>query len=205
MSTFSSFQHCRSLGAAVLVFAILVCVPASFAQTPVPADSSTSANTSANASTTDRAVAADSAAVQSVYERMTLAYELLDVDAAAELYAEEARYILPDSEREVVEGRENIRDIFASFFKAARIRQAEITIEFRFLSREVYDNVAHDVGYYRVTGRREGDPVSTSTGKFATVLRRSDDGTWRFITDAYSPAPDSAFDALAPVPSTFTP
>ncbi len=198
MSTFSSFQHRRSLLVAVLMVAVLLVsviwgVPVSFAQTS-PADSSVSATLSA----TNNASATDSAAVQTVYERMTLAYELLDVDAAAEVYAEDARYILPDPEREVVEGRENIRDIFASFFKAARMRQAEITIEFRFVSRDVYGDVAHDVGYYRVTGRQEGEPVSTSTGKFATVLRRSDDGTWRFVTDAYSPAPDSAFDAVEP-------
>lgn len=149
--------------------------------------------------------ASDSAAVQSAYDRMTLAYEMLDVDAAAQVYAEDARYILPDPERDVVEGRENIRDIFASFFRSARMRQAEITIEFRFVSRELYGDVAHDVGYYRVTGRRKGDPLSTSTGKFATVLRRSDDGMWRFVTDAYSPAPDAAFDALDPVSSTLQP
>jgi uncharacterized protein (TIGR02246 family) len=176
--------------ALVLAFITAPLTPTSHAQ-----DASSGAN----------AASSDSAAVQAVYERMTLAYELLDVDAAANLYAEDACYVLPDSDRKVVEGRENIREIFVSFFEAARMRQAEISIEFRFVRRSVHGEVAHDVGYYRVTGRREGDPVSTSTGKFATVLRRADDGTWRFITDAYSPAPDSAFDALDPVPSTLQP
>lgn len=181
---------------APLVALLLALTMAAFAPTSEAQDTSLSGSS---------ATPDDSAAVQAVYERMTLAYELLDVDAAADLYAEDARYILPDPERDVVEGRDNIREIFASFFKAARMRQAEITIEFRFVSRQIFGDVAHDVGYYRVTGRREGDPVSTSTGKFATVLRRSDDGTWRFITDAYSPAPDAAFDALDPVSSSITP
>ena len=175
---------------------MLPCASTTFAQNLPTPDS--------NASATD-STTAESAEVQAAYDRMTLAYELLDVDAAAGVYTEEARYILPDPERDVVEGRENIREIFDSFFKAARMRQAEITIEFRFVSRDIYDDMAHDVGYYRVTGRRKGETVSTSTGKFATVLRRSEDGMWRFVTDAYSPAPDSSFEMLDPVSSTVKP
>lgn len=196
MSTYSPLYRSVLLLAAVLALTTIPHGATTFAQNLHDPDSRISAADS---------TMADSAAVQSAYERVMLAYELLDVDAAAGVYAEEARYILPDPEREVVEGRENIREIFASFFNAARMRQAEITIEFRFVSREMYDDVAHDVGYYRVTGRRKGETVSTSTGKFATVLRRSEDGMWRFMTDAYSPAPDSAFDALDPVPSTVKP
>lgn len=196
MSMFYPFHCSVSLLAAAFALVMLPCASTTFAQNLPTPDS----NSPATDSTT-----AESAGVQAAYDRMTLAYELLDVDAAASAYAEEARYILPDPEREVVEGRESIREVFDSFFRAARMRQAEITIEFRFVSRNIYDDMAHDVGYYRVTGRRKGEIVSTSTGKFATVLSRSEDGMWRFMTDAYSPAPDSAFDALDRVPSTVRP
>jgi len=43
--------------------------------------------------------------------------------------------------------------------------------------------------------------MSASTGKFSTVLRRMDDDRWRFVVDAYSPAPHEAYDALAPADS----
>lgn len=141
------------------------------------------------------------AGVEAVYERMSLAYELRDADAVADLYAEDAHYILPDEERRVVTGRDAIRDIFADFFQAVALQQSELTIDFRFVRRSQEGDVAYDVGYYRVRVLREGEEMSASTGKFSTVLRRMDDGRWRFVVDAYSPAPHKAYDALAPADS----
>lgn len=140
--------------------------------------------------------------VAAVYERMSLSYELRDADAVADLYAEDAQYILPDADQEVVNGRDAIRDIFAAFFEAVALQQQELSIDFRFLRRDQHGDVAYDVGYYRVSVSRKGEEMSASTGKFSTVLRRMDDDRWRFVVDAYSPAPHEAYDALAPADST---
>lgn len=141
------------------------------------------------------------AGVDAVYERMSLSYELRDADAVADLYAENALYILPDADRDVVEGRDAIRDIFADFFEAVALQQQELSIAFRFLRQDHHGDVAYDVGYYRVSVSRKGKEMSASTGKFSTVLRRMDDDRWRFVVDAYSPAPREAYDALAPADS----
>jgi len=142
--------------------------------------------------------AGDTSGVQAVYDRVSLAYELGDVDAVADAYAEDARYLLPDEDRGVITGRDSIRAIFDGFFEAVALRQSELTIEFRFLDRRIDERVAYDVGYYRVRVLRDGTEMSASTGKFSTVLRKGPDGTWRFVVDAYSPAPHDAFDALEP-------
>jgi hypothetical protein len=52
------------------------------------------------------------------------------------------------------------------------------------------------VGIYQLTSApREGEP-SVSSGKFTTVLKWQDDGTWRFHVDGYSGTTEDAFEAL---------
>ncbi|PEN13709.1 hypothetical protein CRI94_06440 [Longibacter salinarum] len=145
-----------------------------------------------------QSVSTRSNSIQDAYDRITLAYELGDLDAIADIYAEDAMYILPDTNRGVVVGRDSIRAVYEGFFEAAALQQAQLTIDFRFVSRNMKGDIAYDVGYYRVRVLHDGEVTSASTGKFSTVLRRADNGQWRFVVDAYSKAPDEAYDALAP-------
>jgi len=139
------------------------------------------------------------AGVQDVYDRMTRSYELLDLEMVGQLYTKDASYILPSPEAEVLKGRERIQETFRGFFESIEENDASLRIDFRFVTRKVYGDVAHDIGYYRVTTSKDGAIQSRSTGKFATVIEKGDDGVWRFAVDAYSSAPDAAYDAIDPV------
>jgi len=138
------------------------------------------------------------AGVQDVYDRMTRSYELLDLEMVGQLYTEDASYILPSPETEVLKGRERIQETFRGFFESIEDNDASLRIDFRFVTRKVYGDVAHDIGYYRITTSKDGAVRSRSTGKFATVIEKGGDGVWRFAVDAYSSAPDAAYDALDP-------
>lgn len=138
------------------------------------------------------------AGVQDVYDRMTRSYELLDLEMVAQLYTEDASYILPSPEAEVLKGRERIQETFRGFFESIEDNDASLRIDFRFVTRKVYGDVAHDIGYYRVTTSKDGAVRSQSTGKFATVIEKGNDGVWRFAVDAYSSAPDAAYNVLGP-------
>lgn len=139
------------------------------------------------------------AGIDSVYARMSAAYDSLNLDAIANLYTEDAVYLPSDEEEALLHGREAVRDNFSDFFAQVKASGNQIGISFRVVKREVVDDVAYDAGYYQVDFTRPDGTSGTSTGKFATVLRRFDDGTWRFAVDAFSDAPEAAYDLATPI------
>ena len=136
------------------------------------------------------------AGVQDVYDRMSAAYESGDMQAIGNLYTEDAAYVIPNRRAPVISGRDSIVQQFEGFLGSVQERGATASIDFRFVKRSAGATRAHDVGYYRTTVTRNDSVLSRGTGKFATVLEKGSDGVWRFAVDAYTPAPDSLFEAM---------
>ncbi len=136
---------------------------------------------------------ADEAALDAVYARFSEAYEKLDPQIVANLYTEDARY-LSGGDGDMLRGRPAILDNFASFFTRSKENGVALRIEFRIVDRALSDDLAYDVGYYRLVSKKSDGEERTSVGKFVTVAKRQADGAWQFHVDSYSGAPVEAFD-----------
>jgi uncharacterized protein (TIGR02246 family) len=128
--------------------------------------------------------AAPSAEVDGIYQRFRAAYRALDLDAAANLYAEDALYLAPDSE--IVRGRPAIRKVFEGFFAAVKQRGGQLDITFQIVDRRSAGGVTYDVGLYTLRTTGHNGEVNAFPGKFVTVARKGPDGVWRFQLDSYS-------------------
>lgn len=132
--------------------------------------------------------------IDRVYQQFADAYDALDADQIAPLYAEDAHYVNANGEEGVRTGRDAILESFRSQFETARERGSDLSISFRIIDRAVDGDLAYDVGYYRFEAiPTEGDPFRAA-GKFVTVLQRGSDGRWQFVVDAFGDAPLTAFD-----------
>lgn len=132
--------------------------------------------------------------IQSVYEQFSNAYEELDSSIIKQLYAEDSYYLVPTPSEGVRTGRESIVQSFRTQFESARAQGTNLAISFRILQRDVSGNLAYDVGYYRYEATPEnGEPVVVA-GKFVTVLKKDEQGNWKFVVDSYSNTPLSSFE-----------
>lgn len=119
-----------------------------------------------------------------IYKTFGEAYRTLDADKVTNLYSETAAYLPPGDD--VLQGRENIRPTFRSFFDHIRKEGRTMTISFQILQRKVDKNLAYDVGIYTIRQYKDGAQVGTGKGKFVVVAVRKKDGKWRFQVDGYS-------------------
>lgn len=117
-------------------------------------------------------------AIEAQYARFSEGYRRADPDAVAQLYTEDAFYLLPD--QEMLRGRAAVREEFARFLSPFVARgDSGPEIRFEVVEREVRGDLAYDVGYY-------GMGASARTGKFLVVWKREPDGVWRIHADAES-------------------
>lgn len=143
------------------------------------------------------ALAADSVAIDSLYQVFRLGYASLDAAKVTDLYREDALYASGDAPGFTV-GRPPIAENFDGFFKAIAADSAHLELRFRFVRRFRKDDLASDAGYYWLRSVK-GDSVGKPTvGKFVTVLQRDSTGQWRFALDTYSGASLAAFDSAPP-------
>lgn len=164
--------------AALLLFLCSASPHAAIAQAPPAADVLTFAPG-----------AAASADVDGIYRRFRAAYRGLDLEAAANLYTDDAMYLAPESE--IVRGRPAIRKIFEGLFSAVKQRGGQLDITFHILDRRSAGGVTYDVGIYTLKTTGNGGEANSFPGKFVTISRKSPDGVWRFQLDSYN--------SLAPV------
>jgi len=129
-----------------------------------------------------------------VYGQFSEAYDKLDADMVTGLYEEDAYYL--SGEEEIKQGHKVIRSNFDRYFTWAKGEGAHLNIEFDIVDRTVTESLVVDVAYYLITttfpeaSERE---VTKSAGKFITVLRKQENGEWKFKIDGYNPAPVGAF------------
>ncbi len=122
--------------------------------------------------------------IDGIYQRFQLAYEKLDAEMVAELYTDNALYLVPDND--VMRGRENIRKNFATFFEYNKNQGTNLNIAFRIVRRSVQGELGYDVGIYTLKSIKEGKILGQDQGKFVVITRRIKNGTWKFELDSYS-------------------
>ena len=140
----------------------------------------------------DNTTAADEAAIDAVYERVSQAYAALDKEMILDAYTDDAYYLIDTAQR-LLHGKE---DLARAFTKLDRMKQkgGRFAIEFRIVNRNIQGDMAYDVGYYKLTQTRPTGQSQDLAAKFVTVLKRQADGSWRFQVDSYSQAMLPAFD-----------
>lgn len=140
------------------------------------------------------------AQIDELYRQFSIAYDRFDTDMVANLYAEDAFYLIPNPQVPALRGRSSIRESFSGFIDGAANNNRAIDISFRIINRKISDSLAFDVGYYRSRSKADTAavfPEGGSVGKFVTVIGIMPDGSWKFLLDGYSPAPRNAFDEVA--------
>jgi ketosteroid isomerase-like protein len=145
--------------------------------------------------TSDEETAA--AEIDQLYKQFSKAYDRLDTEMVANLYAADGLYLVPNPRQHILEGRASIRDSFAGFIENAADNNRSLDISFRIIKRQIADSLAFDVGYYRTRSKPDtaaAFPKQGGVGKFVTVMGLMPDGSWTFLLDGYNPAPPEAFE-----------
>lgn len=125
--------------------------------------------------------AADQAGIRSVDSAFMAAANAGDVDAVAEVYAEEGTVLAPNLPPQ--KGRDAVRAFWGGFLDAYTVRFeiASDTIEGR-------GDLAYNQGHYRYTAvpKAKGVPGIADEGKFLEILKKQGDGSWKYVLDMYS-------------------
>ena len=105
------------------------------------------------------------------------AAERLDVPAAAEMFAEDARMMLPGMA--TIEGRERIAELMAEAWQAVK------PVRIQFSTEEVYGlgEMAVTVGsYHFVLHPADAEPTEDK-GRFMLLWAQDEGGAWRVVRD----------------------
>lgn len=131
------------------------------------------------ASTSPRAVSADSAAILAAARAFSAAYVRGDAAAMTELYTDDAA-IFPDGAAAIV-GHEGIQRYWT--LPPNRRITRHVLMPDRV---EIVGNVAHDYGRFEIAGETDGKPWGPSFGKYVVVWRKGTDGRWRMYLDMWN-------------------
>lgn len=122
--------------------------------------------------------AADVAKVRAEAEsrlaRHAIALANQDVNAALELYADDA--IVRPANMDPVRGKPALRGFFGAWFSAMAVKDGAYTTE----EFDLCGDKAIQIGTYRGNVHVPGAPVVVDRGSFTIVWKRQDDGTWRY-------------------------
>ena len=124
---------------------------------------------------------ADKAGIRAADSAFMVAANAGDADAVASVYAEDGALLAPNLPPQ--RGRDAIRAFWGGFLDAYTVRfeVASDTIEGR-------DDLAYNQGHYRFTAvpKAKGVPGVADEGKFLVILKKQDDGSWKYVADMYS-------------------
>ncbi len=111
-----------------------------------------------------------------VWEPFKGAYDAYDADAFNAVHTDDVLRITPYGIRRGEDYKESNRVNFA------REGQPERRIDLRFEHRIQEEEVAYEVGYYRVRYYEEGEQTQAHYGRFHVLLRKVD-GVWKIAKD----------------------
>jgi uncharacterized protein (TIGR02246 family) len=120
---------------------------------------------------------ADRAAIGEVTKAFEAAARGGDWAALAALYTEDAVLLPPNAPE--VEGRENIREHFASYPPLTRFSLEPLEIDGR-------GDLAYVRGRYALTMAVSDTQAVDDHGKYLEIRQRQADGSWLYIRDMYS-------------------
>jgi uncharacterized protein (TIGR02246 family) len=127
-----------------------------------------------------RDVAADTAAIKALNDKLTAAFNSMDAASMAALYADDA--IMMDSNQAAVEGKQAIQAVYEARVKE-NAGKMTLTAVFTLLETQVAGDWAYDRGNYTLTVTpKSGKPTETS-GKYLTIYKRQPDGSWKIYRD----------------------
>ena len=122
--------------------------------------------------------------IDEIYRQFSEAYRTLDAEKVVNLYTETAAYLQPNDD--LLQGREQVRSVFATFFGTVAKDGQTMTISFQIFQRKAEKNLAYDVGVYTLRSFKDGKEIGSGKGKFVVVAVREKGGKWRFQVDGYS-------------------
>lgn len=105
-----------------------------------------------------------------------------DAAAASMLYAEDAS-LLPPNEP-IVTGRKNIQQYWQGAIDAGIVDVSVTTI-----ATGSDGDLGYEIGRYRMTIRQPDGKALTENGKYAELLTRSEDGSWKSIYGVWNADP----------------
>ena len=142
------------------------------------------------------AFANDNEALNELYDHFNEAFNELDVSRLHSIYSEDACYIPESQGEEITVGRDNIVELYKTFFGKIKHKNAKIEVDFRVIERNIEGSSATDIGYYLIRFHPSvdaGEPVSEFAGKFVTVSKKKADGKWYLTVDTNNRAEASFY------------
>lgn len=133
-------------------------------------------------------------AIDEAYRLFSEAWANDDAEAAAATWTEDAMFIPPEPDTDIIRGRDAIEAMYASIFAERREAGVSSTISFRIVDRTIQGDLAADVGYARIIQEMEDGEIVASTMKVAIVLKQVRDGEWQTYVDTFSGTAPEAFD-----------
>lgn len=123
-----------------------------------------------------RDVAADTAAINALRDKVTAAFNSADAAALAAAYADDA--IMMNPNQETVEGKQAIQASYEAMFKENAGKIA-VTLVLTPLETQLAGDWAYDRGNATSSiTPKSGKPVEQS-GKYLVILKRQSDGSWK--------------------------
>lgn len=114
------------------------------------------------------------AEVESRLARHAVALSKQDVNAALELYADDA--VVRPANMEPVRGKAALRDFFTGWFNIMSINDGAYTTE----EFELCGAKAIHIGTYKGNLQVPGSPPVADRGSFTIIWKRQPDGSWRY-------------------------
>ncbi|MFT5789108.1 MAG: ketosteroid isomerase-like protein [Shewanella sp.] len=142
------------------------------------------------------AFANDNEALNELYTHFNEAFNELDISRIHSIYSEDACYIPENQSEEITLGRDNIVELYKTFFGKIKNKKAKIEVDFRVIERNIEGTSATDIGYYLIRFHPPvdaGEPVSEFAGKFVTVSKKKDNGKWYLTVDTNNRAEASFY------------
>jgi uncharacterized protein (TIGR02246 family) len=125
--------------------------------------------------------AADLAGIRAADSSFLAAANAGDVDAVVAVYASDAVLLPPNLPPQ--RGRTAIRSFWGGWLKAYTLKfeVGSDTVEGR-------GDLAYNVGHYRYTAvpKDKANPGMADEGKFVEILKKQQDGSWKYAVDMYS-------------------
>jgi uncharacterized protein (TIGR02246 family) len=124
---------------------------------------------------------ADLAGIRAADSAFVAAANAGDVDALVAVYASDAVLLPPNLPPQ--RGRTAIRNFWGGLLKAYTLKfeVGSDTVEGR-------GDLAYNVGHYRFTAvpRDKANPGMADEGKFVEILKKQQDGSWKYAVDMYN-------------------
>ncbi len=123
--------------------------------------------------------------IDALYRNISESFATLSIEKISDIYTKDAYYLTPESP--MITGIGDIGAEWEAWFAWMREGKGTLTIDFRLIAREIYnDTFGYDVGYFTTVQQRPDGNNQTYEGKFITVTQKQANGQWRFSVDTYS-------------------